>query len=72
MPPFRNPFSGKRPPVVLADSGNDEDAPPLSPKTEKGAIARKAVGESRASSTISIKPKREETEFKLSGKWQAD
>ena len=66
MPPFRNPFSTRKPPAVNGlEPVNDENAPPLS----NGASA--AEGQTlRPSVALSIKGNRDEpNEFKLSGEF---
>ena len=65
MAPFRNPF-GKKPPVV--NGAVDENLPPrASDGTETGS-QRSGYADSRASSSLSIKGRKEEpSEYKLSG-----
>ena len=68
MPPFRNPF-GKKPPVANGTTVQDENARPPLAVTRDGASQKSSYTESRASSSLSIKPKKEEpSEYKLSGK----
>ena len=68
MPPFRNPF-GKKPPVVNGSVVQDENTrPPLSVLGDQASQKSSQAG-SRASSSLSIKPRKEEpSEYKLSGK----
>lgn len=66
MPPFRNPFVKKPPVLNGATTAPDENARPSLAVDQ--ASQRSSNNESRASSTISIKPKKEEpSEYKLSG-----
>lgn len=66
MPPFRNPFN-KKPPVAngLAHVQDENVRPSLAPDN---ASQKSSYAGSRTSSSMSIKPRKEETnEFKLSG-----
>ena len=66
MPPFRNPF-GKKPPV--ANGSFDENVPPRASDGTEAGNKRSEYADSRTSSSMSIKAKREEpSEYKLSGK----
>ena len=68
MPPFRNPFGRKVPPVSGTPISQDEN--PLATATN-GAEDNSRINHlsgSRTSSALSIKPNKEEpNEFKLSG-----
>ena len=68
MPPFRNPF-GRKPPVVNgATSVEDENTPPAAPNGIEKETPRPDYAASRASSSLSIKGRKEEpSEYKLSG-----
>ena len=68
MPPFRNPFN-KKPPVVNGVSTiTDENSRPSLGAHSDQASGRPSYAGSRASSSLSIKPRKEETaEYKLSG-----
>ena len=62
MPPFRNPFSVKKPTTNGLEPVNDENAPPLS----NSAVADGQMP--KPSVALSIKGNRDEpNEFKLSG-----
>ena len=68
MPPFRNPFGKKPPNVNGITPDQDENIPPTRPN---GLLNQGKDGTtaSRTSSTLSIKPNKDEpNEFKLSGK----
>lgn len=68
MPPFRNPFN-KKPPVVNGVSTiADENVRPSLGVRGDQASEKSSYAGSRASSSLSIKPRKEETaEYKLSG-----
>lgn len=67
MPPFRNPF-GRKPPVVNgATSVEDENTRPSAPNGIEKKSPRPDYAASRASSSLSIKGRKEEpSEYKLS------
>ena len=69
MPPFRNPF-GRKPLPNGASVAQDENLrPPSTNGSDKDSL-RGAYANSRASSSLSIKGRREEpTEYKLSGEF---
>jgi hypothetical protein len=68
MPPFRNPF-GKKPPVVNGTPVQDENVRPSLGVTGDQASQKSSYADSRASSSLSIKGRKEEpSEYKLSGK----
>ena len=65
MPPFRNPF-GKKPPVL--NGAADENLPPRTSDGAETRSQRSGYADSRASSSLSIKGRKEEpSEYKLSG-----
>ena len=68
MPPFRNPFNKK---ALVANGGPptaDENVRPSLGVRSDQASERSSFAGSRASSSLSIKPRKEETaEYKLSG-----
>lgn len=68
MPPFRNPF-GKKPPVLNgANAVEDENSRPFAPNGIEKETSRPDYAASRASSSLSIKARKEEpSEYKLSG-----
>lgn len=73
MPPFRNPFN-KKPPVVngLPTVADENFRPSLGARGDQ-ASERSSYAGSRASSSLSIKPRKEETaEYKLSGVYPYD
>jgi len=68
MPPFRNPF-GKKAPVFNGTSVQDENVRPSIAVTGDQASQKSSYAGSRASSSLSIKGRKEEpSEYKLSGK----
>ena len=68
MPPFRNPFNKKPPIVNGVPSVTDENVRPSLGVRGDQASERSSYTGSRASSSLSIKPRKEETaEYKLSG-----
>lgn len=68
MPPFRNPFNKKAPPVNGVPATADENVRPSLGVRSDHASERSSYAGSRASSSLSIKPRKEETaEYKLSG-----
>ena len=68
MPPFRNPFVRKPVAVNGAAPSQDENYPPPGPNGIDKPLPRPSITGSRASSVLSIKlPKEETNEFKLSG-----
>ena len=70
MPPFRNPFNKKAPPVNGVPTTADENVRPSLGVRSDHASERSSYAGSRASSSLSIKPRKEETaEYKLSGMW---
>lgn len=67
MPPFRNPFNKKPPIVNGVPSVTDENVRPSLGVRGDQASERSSYTGSRASSSLSIKPRKEETaEYKLS------
>ena len=65
MAPFRNPF-GKKPPVPNGVA--DENLEPRASDGTETRSQRSGYADSRASSSLSIKARKEETsEYKLSG-----
>ena len=70
MPPFRNPFNKKAPVVNGLPTTADENVRPSLGVRSDHASERSSYAGSRASSSLSIKPRKEETaEYKLSGVW---
>ena len=70
MPPFRNPFNKKAPVVNGVPTTADENVRPSLGVRSGQASERSSFTGSRASSSLSIKPRKEETaEYKLSGVW---
>ena len=70
MPPFRNPFNKKAPIVNGVPTTEDENVRPSLDARSDHASERSSYAGSRASSSLSIKPRKEETaEYKLSGVW---
>lgn len=70
MPPFRNPFNKKASPVNGVPATADENVRPSLGVRSDHASERPSYAGSRASSSLSIKPRKEETaEYKLSGIW---
>ena len=68
MPPFRNPFNKKPPIVNGVPTVTDENVRPSLGVRGDQASERSSYTGSRASSSLSIKPRKEETaEYKLSG-----
>lgn len=67
MPPFRNPFVRRPPPINGITNGVDENTPPTKDKLVSPS-ERPGYSSSRASSAVSIKPPKEPDEFKMSGK----
>lgn len=65
MPPFRNPFV-KKPPLV--NGGPNENLRPNASEGSETGSQRSDYADSRASSSLSIKGRKEEpSEYKLSG-----
>lgn len=70
MPPFRNPFNKKPPVVNGVPTIADENVRPSLGVRGDHASEKSSYTGSRASSSLSIKPRKEETaEYKLSGVW---
>lgn len=68
MPPFRNPFNKKQPVVNGVPNVADENLRPSLGARGDQVSERSSYAGSRASSSLSIKPRKEETaEYKLSG-----
>ncbi|KAL9071645.1 MAG: hypothetical protein Q9161_004070 [Pseudevernia consocians] len=68
MPPFRNPFNKKPPVVNGVPTFADENVRPSLGVRGDQASERSSYTGSRASSSLSIKPRKQETaEYKLSG-----
>ena len=68
MPPFRNPFN-KKPPLVngVPNIADENIRPSLGLRADQ-ASEKSSYTESRTSSSLSIKPRKEEAaEYKLSG-----
>lgn len=69
MPPFRNPFGRKAAVPNGVSTVQDENARPASTNDSDKDSQRASYENSRASSSLSIKGRKEEpTEYKLSGK----
>ena len=70
MPPFRNPFNKKAPVANGGPPTADENVRPSLGVRSDHASERSSYAGSRASSSLSIKPRKEETaEYKMSGMW---
>lgn len=68
MPPFRNPFNKKASLVNGAPTTADENVRPSFGVRSDHTSDKSSYSGSRASSSLSIKPRKEETtEYKLSG-----
>jgi len=68
MAPFRNPFGRKPPALNGVNAVQDENLRPASTNPSEKGSQRGSYADSRASSSLSIKSRREEpAEYKLSG-----